>query len=189
MNQVYCSALSCGYSGVDNEHWAPLATLILEASYEATLLAALCSHIRTIRKKSQDDPFPLPQTQTQTQTQKMSSAAEENNININIDTNIKYPHKVFLTFLGGGVFRNEAPWIAHAIGRALAVVAHQCAASSSSSSSISSSSNSSEPEPEPTVQLQVVICHFRQLNTDMCDMIDQAYVQELGKLQGRPAAV
>ena len=38
--QSYCSALACGYSAGDIEAWAPLATLVLDASYEATLLAA-----------------------------------------------------------------------------------------------------------------------------------------------------
>ena len=40
VTQSYCSALACGYSAGDIEAWAPLATLVLDASYEATLLAA-----------------------------------------------------------------------------------------------------------------------------------------------------
>jgi len=44
VNQVYCSALSCGYSNSPNALWEPLARLVLESSYEATLLAASLAH-------------------------------------------------------------------------------------------------------------------------------------------------
>jgi len=40
VSQAYCSALSCHYIGGEKEPWAPLATLVLDAAYEATLLAA-----------------------------------------------------------------------------------------------------------------------------------------------------
>lgn len=39
-SQAFCSALSCGYTRVAPHHWEPLATLALDAAYEATLLAA-----------------------------------------------------------------------------------------------------------------------------------------------------
>jgi len=122
VNQVYCSALSCGYSGLSNELWEPLARIILEASYEATLLAAMRAALAT----------PVEQRAS--------------------------PHRVYLTFLGGGVFRNEPEWIACAIGRAIAVV--------SSSYSF--------------VDLHVVICHFRRVNHDMQELIDEAFRQEMG---------
>ncbi len=76
VSQAFCSALSCGYTSVPLEHWEPLATLVLDAAYEATLWAALAT----------GSP------------------------------------KVWLTFLGGGVFGNRTEWIAGAIGRALARV-------------------------------------------------------------------
>ena len=41
MNQVFCSALSCNYSGIPTEHWEKFARLVLNASYEATLWAAM----------------------------------------------------------------------------------------------------------------------------------------------------
>ncbi|MEZ4223164.1 MAG: hypothetical protein R3B13_19630 [Polyangiaceae bacterium] len=41
VSQAYCSALSCGYTGGGLELWAPLATLVLDAAYEATLHAAV----------------------------------------------------------------------------------------------------------------------------------------------------
>jgi hypothetical protein len=40
VTQSYCSALACGYTSCPAEDWAPLATLVLDASYEATLLSA-----------------------------------------------------------------------------------------------------------------------------------------------------
>jgi len=41
VSQAFCSAVSCGYSRVAPESWEPLATLALDAAYEATLLAAV----------------------------------------------------------------------------------------------------------------------------------------------------
>lgn len=40
VSQVYCSAVPVAYNRIEPEHWEPLARLILEAAYEATLLAA-----------------------------------------------------------------------------------------------------------------------------------------------------
>ncbi len=40
VSQAYCSALPLGYSGLSRSQWEPFARLILEATYEATLLAA-----------------------------------------------------------------------------------------------------------------------------------------------------
>ena len=41
VSQVFCSALPVGYSRVPSVLWEPFARLVLEASYEATLLSAL----------------------------------------------------------------------------------------------------------------------------------------------------
>jgi len=41
VSQAFCSAISCGYTDVALACWEPLATLVLDAAYEATLLAAL----------------------------------------------------------------------------------------------------------------------------------------------------
>lgn len=41
VSQAFCAALPLGYSSVARAQWEPLARLILEASYEATLLAAV----------------------------------------------------------------------------------------------------------------------------------------------------
>ncbi len=41
VSQAFCSALPVAYAGGDRDLWAPLASLVLEAAYEATLLAAV----------------------------------------------------------------------------------------------------------------------------------------------------
>lgn len=41
VSQAFCSALPVTYTNVTRELWRPFATLVLEAAYEATLLAAL----------------------------------------------------------------------------------------------------------------------------------------------------
>jgi len=41
VSQAYCSALPVAYSRHDANLWEPFATLVLEASYEATILAAI----------------------------------------------------------------------------------------------------------------------------------------------------
>lgn len=46
VTQVYCSALPVAYSRIPATPWAPFARLVLEAAYEATLLAAREQHHR-----------------------------------------------------------------------------------------------------------------------------------------------
>jgi len=41
VSQAYCSALPIAYVGYELELWKPLASLVLEASYEATICAAI----------------------------------------------------------------------------------------------------------------------------------------------------
>jgi hypothetical protein len=43
VSQAYCSALPVAYSGIPVLNWARFAALVLEAAYEATLLAATIS--------------------------------------------------------------------------------------------------------------------------------------------------
>lgn len=40
VSQAFCSAMPVSYSGLDRDAWEPLARLVLEAAYEATLAAA-----------------------------------------------------------------------------------------------------------------------------------------------------
>ncbi|MCS3731378.1 hypothetical protein [Bradyrhizobium betae] len=44
VSQVFCSALPVAYTRIPSERWAPFASLVLEAAYEATLLAAILNH-------------------------------------------------------------------------------------------------------------------------------------------------
>ena len=46
VSQVFCSALPVAYSDLGSDRWAPFAKLILEAAYEATLLAAVLNKDR-----------------------------------------------------------------------------------------------------------------------------------------------
>ena len=78
ISQTFCSAVSCAYTDIPTTAWRPLASLVLEAAYEATLLAA----------------------------------AIERDAGSGSGT-------VWLTMLGGGVFRNDDDWIYEALKRAL----------------------------------------------------------------------
>jgi len=46
VSQAFCSALPVSYSGIESASWNPFATLILEAAYEATLLAGALNAAR-----------------------------------------------------------------------------------------------------------------------------------------------
>ena len=47
VSQAYCSAMPVAYTPHPAKHWAPLATLVLEAAYEATVCAAIANYDRT----------------------------------------------------------------------------------------------------------------------------------------------
>lgn len=51
VSQVYCSALPVAYSSIDAQKWAEFSKLILDATYEATILAALENRERTDSQK------------------------------------------------------------------------------------------------------------------------------------------
>jgi hypothetical protein len=85
VSQAFCAALSVAYAGGPREAWEPWARLVLDAAYEATLLAAALDR---------DAPWP--------------------------DGGGAGSGRVWLTYLGGGVFGNAAGWIDDAIGRAIA---------------------------------------------------------------------
>jgi hypothetical protein len=46
VTQVYCSAISCAYTSLPTILWQPLAELVLQAQYEATIWAAVLNHLR-----------------------------------------------------------------------------------------------------------------------------------------------
>lgn len=47
VSQTYCSAISCAYGSLPLDLWEPMATLVLDAAYEATLWAAVVNKHRT----------------------------------------------------------------------------------------------------------------------------------------------
>ena len=47
VSQVYCSALPVAYSHIESFYWEPFASIVLEATYEATLHAALINYKHT----------------------------------------------------------------------------------------------------------------------------------------------
>ena len=47
VSQTYCSAISCAYGSLPLDLWEPMATLVLDAAYEATLWAAVVNAHRT----------------------------------------------------------------------------------------------------------------------------------------------
>ena len=47
VSQAYCSAISCAYGDIPVDMWEPLATLVLDACYEATLWAAVLNARRS----------------------------------------------------------------------------------------------------------------------------------------------
>ena len=51
VSQAFCSAIPVAYSGLRQVDWQPLASLILEATYEATLLAAILNARRGASNK------------------------------------------------------------------------------------------------------------------------------------------
>jgi hypothetical protein len=46
VSQAFCSALPVAYTQVPPAHWRPFASLVLEAAYEATMLAAVVNKHR-----------------------------------------------------------------------------------------------------------------------------------------------
>ena len=96
VSQSFCSAVSCAYSKIASNLWEHLATLVLEAAYEGTLLAAAIEKAKGTGTG-----------------------------------------RVWLTFIGGGVFGNRHSWIKSAIETALGRTKN--------------------------LGLEVKICHFREL--------------------------
>jgi hypothetical protein len=104
VSQVFVSALSCNYSKASLDAWEPLARIVLNAVYEATLWAGV-----------------------------VNAAQGGSNI-------------VYLTLVGGGVYRNRIEWIAAAIGRAMGRVAG--------------------------FDLDVRLVHYREIAGDVAQLID-----------------
>lgn len=78
LTQTYNSAISIGYSKLSSQSWEAIARIILDATYEATLLVGLLNAIE-VKKKSHRTASPC---------------------------GIQRP-VIFLTKVGGGVFQNR----------------------------------------------------------------------------------
>lgn len=87
VTQTYNSAISIGYSDVPLQYWEPIARIVLDATYEATMLVGILNSIQLAKADNND--------------------AEEGRVN-----------KVYLTKVGGGVFRNREEWIQSSMRRA-----------------------------------------------------------------------
>lgn len=116
VTQCYCSAISCGYSNISNSLWEPLARIVLEANYEATIWTAALNSLNGGSKN------------------------------------------VFLTFLGGGAFKNNKEWIADAIGRSIIIAKLN------------------------KLDLNIILCHYRQIDQEMKSMI-YSYIENYEKKQ------
>jgi hypothetical protein len=149
VTQAYCSALSCAYSGVATVHWEAFARLVLEAAYEATLWAGVLNALR---------PPPSADTGTApTSDTVFRAVGADGTASTSVDSG-GHRNKVFLTFLGGGVFGNDMRWICDSIGRAMAAVAVHGA------------------------PIEVIIAHYRAVNQDVVRWVDDAYERELQAL-------
>lgn len=128
VTQVYCSALSCAYSGVGVSHWEPFARIVLDAMYEATLLSAL--------------------------THKPTTSEELN-------------RRVFLTFIGGGVFGNDMKWIVDSIVRAVNILRGIC-----STDNGSATISTDESTCTNAINIEIFICHYRRIDPAVKKAID-----------------
>ena len=109
VTQVYGSAISCSYSGVQKKYWAPLAQLVLDANYEATIWAGVLNYLQKTRAQK-------------TRAQRTNSETTHETNPSSDFTLHDHADMIFLTMLGGGVFGNDKAWIAAAIGRSIVCV-------------------------------------------------------------------
>lgn len=149
VTQVYCSAISCAYSGLPTELWEPLARLVLEAMYEGTLLAAALNMIQKEEEKEREE-------ETETERERERDGDRQS-----------FHDEVFLTFVGGGVFGNRREWIAEAMGRAIAMVEKKL--------SQHYLPLRRDGSPRSTMKLKVNICHYRQIDARSQRLIEEAY--------------
>eukprot|EP00051_Salpingoeca_urceolata_P006550 m.86510 g.86510 ORF g.86510 m.86510 type:complete len:523 (+) comp14879_c0_seq1:45-1613(+) len=255
VTQVFCSAVSCGFSNTTSPDWQPLARIALDGAYEATLMAAVInctdqrrretSHATESNTKAelQDkasnslgmlscDPPPCGQggsCQATTSRDRDGSHSESDGMASVMpcsntgrvlgrkgalprgatagpaikgqghdSTHGAVPNdegqghgskpsavaccdpasgggtpaasgsrpqcassrRVFLTFLGGGVFSNRRLWIADAIGAALAAV--------------------------DGANLEVFVCHYRRIDKEMVKMINNARKWRVSRQKATP---
>jgi hypothetical protein len=120
VTQLYASALALGEVSSDvRQAAAPLARLVLQAAYEATLWAAvLAASDRDKERREGGGQRERTLEKEKNEPAASAAAATAAAVAEGAETG-EAPIKVFLTFIGGGVFRNDDAWIADAIGRAV----------------------------------------------------------------------
>ena len=104
--QVWCSAVAVGYSRAPIRLWKPLATAVLEGTYEATLLVGVINDCRRRERRRQQHHLAAGRDAKRDAASATASPSPS----------------VLLTLVGGGVFGNQPPWIAGAIRHAVAAV-------------------------------------------------------------------
>jgi hypothetical protein len=154
VTQVYCSALSCRYSGVPNNYWEQLARIVLEGMYEGTLLVGMIEMISYLLE------------------------CKEKGIDLEtIPRGNSFHNHVFLTFLGGGVFGNDMKWIADAIGRS-AVKVNKAMEETFGSEMLN---DLFQLKCKAGFPLQVKICHFRNISSATRKEIDDVIRNAMAK--------
>jgi hypothetical protein len=111
VTQVYCSAISCGYSTVSSKLWEPLATMVLRGAYEATLLVGVKNVIRWSLRTARN---PVNGAAIAAAAKAGASLGEAEALAAHA-TVLPHLPKLYLTKVGGGVFANPSTWIGGAI--------------------------------------------------------------------------
>ena len=138
--QAYCSALAVGYSEGSEEAWAPLARLVLEASFEAvqplatlilpttqpcvSLSVCMSTHYPPLHYSLLTAHYSRHDSRLTTHDA-LQASYEAVLLCAALDqAEGQGSGLAVLTFLGGGVFGNKAEWIEEAIARAVVRLHH-----------------------------------------------------------------
>jgi hypothetical protein len=107
VTQTYNSALSVGYSRASDGLWEPFARVVLNGTYESTLLVGVLHTLRSMRRSA------VTSTGTAGIAARVGAAAATSAV----------VTPVLLTKVGGGVFGNHMEWITDAMRSAVRLVA------------------------------------------------------------------
>ena len=129
VTQTYNSALSVGYSRAGAGLWAPLASIVLAGSYEATLLVGVLAALDALRaQRDGRSGYAMVRPGAHHAYAAPATAAAGNNgsngtNNAAAHNALATPPPILLTKVGGGVFGNSSAWIIAAMERAFDRVA------------------------------------------------------------------
>ncbi len=130
--QVFCSALPVSYDKLStSSDWEPLARLVLEGLYEATLAVAALLAADRNRQSAQGteesgegvNRFESGNVEDNMEEGNKDGPEEAKGTEVEDIGNCRKETRltVYLTCVGGGAFGNRRQWIADAISRALAL--------------------------------------------------------------------